>query len=185
MFKTAIPLFVGLLLLPLHRAVAQPPPAQPPDRSGVFAVTDRGTIELTGYGERHRQEHAIDSFSFTPSALDQIPVVSSVRAFYVNMMGWVPKDLYLIVGRKRLATPRDEYHPLTGRAYSRGPVLFDVVTEELEPAKLEQAYRKLASKKRSGEDVRPFIVLELNNRSGLDARSYPIRVEIQLAPDKK
>ena len=101
------------------------------------------------------------------------------------MMGWTPKDLYLVVGRARLETPRDEYRRLNGRAYSKGPILFEVVTENLEPAALEKEYRRLARKKRPGEDVRAFVVLELISQAGLNRRSYPIQVDIPPASDAK
>lgn len=172
-----------LALLSTGRAVAQMPAVQPPDHPGVFAVTDRGRIELTGFGERQSVESAIDTFAFAQSALDQIPVVSSVRSFYVNMLGWVPKDLYLLAGSKRLRTPRDDYRRLNGRAYRLGPVLFEIVTEALEPGALEKQYRSLVKKQRHGEDLNAFVVLETVSQSGLNRRSYPIQIQIQADPE--
>jgi hypothetical protein len=171
-------LLTGLLLAVPISIPADLSQATFPDRPGVFAVTDRGMVELKVVGEQRTVEGAIDTFAYAASELDQIPAVASVRSLYVNLMGWLPKDLYLIVGRHRLATPRDEYRRLLGRAYSKGPVLFEVVTEKLEPDALQKEYRQLARKKRAGEDVRAFVVLELASQAGLNRRSYPIQVEI-------
>ncbi|MGE5199111.1 MAG: hypothetical protein ACM3H9_05695, partial [Rhodospirillaceae bacterium] len=72
------------------------------------------------------------------------------------------------------------------RAYSKGPILFEVVTEKLEPGALEQEYRRLAGKKQKpGEDARAYIVLELVSQAGLNRRSYPIQVEIAPASAAK
>ena len=172
----------GLLLCLPGLSFVQPSPAQVPDRPGVFAVTDKGPVEMAVFGEQRRVEGAIDTFAYAPAELERIPAVQSVKAFYVNVMGWLPKDLYLIVGTKRLATPRDRYRRLNGRAYSKGPILYEVVTEKLEPAALEQEYRRLAGKARAGEDVRAFVVLELSSQAGLNRRCYPVQVEITPAP---
>ena len=175
---TAMFLLMALLLYPPCEAASEPASLQLPDGPGVFAVTDRGIVELPVFGEQRKVEGAIDTFVYAPAELDRIPVVSSVSALYANVMGWIPKDLYLIVGRKRLATPRDNYRRLNGRAYSKGPILFEVVTEKLEPGALAQEYRRLAGKKKSGDDVRAFVVLELSSQTGLDRRSYPVQVDI-------
>ena len=175
---TAMFLLMALLLYPPYEAASEPASPQLPDGPGVFAVTDRGIVELPVFGEQRKVEGAIDTFVFPAAELDRIPVVLSISAIYVNVMGWTPKDLYLIVGRKRLATPRDNYRRLNGRAYSKGPILFEVVTEKLEPGALEQEYQRLAGKKKSGDDLRAFVVLELTSQAGLNRRSYPIQVEI-------
>jgi hypothetical protein len=175
---TTLVLLTGLLLCPPCTAATEPGSPQLPDRPGVFAVTERGTVELPVFGEQRKVEGAIETFAYAESDLERIPVVASISALYVNVMGWTPKDLYLIVGRQRLATPRDDYRRLNGRAYSKGPILFEVVTEKLEPEALEKEYRRLAKKKRSGEDVRAFVVLELISQAGLNRRSYPIQVDL-------
>lgn len=181
---TILCLLAALILVPpaqpSQAAPAQAPqaaPASPPDRTGVFAVTDRGTIELTAFGERQSVEAAIDTFVYRPGAVEQIPSVASVRSFFVNMLGWTPKDLYLIAGHKRLSTPRDDYRRLLGRAYRRGPVLYEVLTERLEPDVLWKEYRSLAGKKGVQEGVAAFVVLEITSETGLNRRGYPIRVE--------
>jgi hypothetical protein len=173
---TAIFLLTGLLLCPPCAAAFEPAAGQLPDRPGVFAITNRGTVELPVFGEQRNVEGAIDSFAFAASDLDRIPIVPSISSLYVYLMGWTPKDLYLIVGRKKLATPRDDYRRLNGQAFSKGPVLFEVVTSKLEPAELEKEYRRLAGKKRPGEDVRAFVVIELSSQAGLNRRTYPVQV---------
>jgi hypothetical protein len=181
---SGIILFLGLLLFSPHAVVAQAPSAAAPDSPGVYAVTDRGIIELKVFGERQSVEAAIDTFSFRRSAIGEIPTVATVRSFQVNMSGWTPKDLYLVAGEKALSDPRDDYRRLLGRAYSRGPVLFEVVTEKLEPTMLEREYRSLTAKKRPGADIRAFVVLEVNNQHGLNRRSYPVRIELPTEPPK-
>ena len=176
---TAVLLLAGLLLCPPPGAASDAASPQLPDRPGVFAVTVGGTVELPVFGEQRKIEGAIDTFVYAASDLDRIPIVSSISSLYVNLMGWVPKDLYLIVGRKKLATPRDDYRRLDGRAYSKGPTQFEVVTRKLDTVALEQEYRRLIGKKPSGEDVRAFVVIELSSQTGLNRRSYPIQLDIQ------
>jgi hypothetical protein len=175
---TALFLLSGLLLCPPSAAAFGPDAVQMPDRPGVFAVTNRGIVELPVFGERREVQDAIDSFHYVAEELDRIPIVPSVSSLYVNVMGWTPRDLYLIVGRKKLATPRDNYRRLNGQAFSKGPILFEVVTKKLEPAELEKEYRRLAGKKRPGDDVRAFVVIELSSQAGLSRRCYPVQVEM-------
>ena len=155
-----------------------PAAAQLPEEPGVFALTPAGLVRLPVFGEQRSVEGAIDTFLYAPADLERIPVVQSIRAIYVNLMGWQPKDLYLVAGGKGLASPRDDYRRLNGLAYSKGPILIEVVTEKLDPRALEDEHRKLTRKKRPGEDVRAFVVVELASQAGLNRRAFPVQVEM-------
>ncbi|MCX6544370.1 MAG: hypothetical protein NTV05_08140 [Acidobacteria bacterium] len=172
-------LLAGLFLCPPLHAAAQPPNFRIPNRPGVFAVTNQGVVEMTVFGERRSEEYSIPSFVYGSTELDQIPIVASIRSIYVNMMGWSPRDLCLIVGRQRLATPRDDFRRLIWKFNPRGVVSVDIVSQEFQPEALQKYQKHLTSNSRPGDDVRAFIVLELRSQSGLAARGYPVQVEIQ------
>ena len=172
-------LIAGLFLCPSLQAAAQPPNFRIPSRPGVFAVTDQGVVEMTVFGERRPVDFSIPSFVYGSTELDQIPIVASIRSIYVNMMGWKPGDLCLIVGRQRLATPRDDFRRLVWKFNPRGVVSADIVSHEFEPAALQKYRKHLTSSSRPGDDVRAFIVLELRSQTGLAPRGYPVQVEIQ------
>ena len=68
---------VGCLLLLLLGCEKSPEP----QKIGVFASTNRGLLELTSYGEQSR--YSMASYNFRK--LPEVPTVSKVISFYVNM----------------------------------------------------------------------------------------------------
>jgi hypothetical protein len=176
---THVLLLGWLFLCPALQAAAPPPNIQLPDRPGVFAVTDHGVVEMTVFGEPRQGNYSIPSIVYGSTELDQIPVVSSIRSIFVNMMGWRPRTLYLLVGRQRLASPSSDYQRLNATINPRGVVRFEVLSHEFQPEELQKSYRRLTSKSQPGDDTRAFIVLGLSNQTGQPGRSYPVQVEVK------
>lgn len=196
---TTLLLALVTLLVPGLLAQAQaPPPAAGPDRPGVFAITDRGVVELAVFGERRldassrdgssrwampddpldRSLDAAPRFGFPSDFLTRVPSAASIARFRVNMLDWTPRDLYLVVGLEGLQSPTDKHRRLNGRAYKLGPMSYEIVTEDLDGRVLADAYRKLAGRKPKPGASQPFVVVELRHGGGLSPRSYPIRVEM-------
>src|SRR5512139_2325107 len=69
-----------------------------PRTAGVYAMTAQGVLELRISGERSTPYLVLDSkVVYAPGDFDQIPAADTVQSFYVNMVNWQPKDLYLVV----------------------------------------------------------------------------------------
>jgi hypothetical protein len=160
-----------------HEArVDQVPPSFDP---GVFAVTSTGPVELSVYGERAFVAGDMNPRVFyPPGAFDRIAPVDDIKAFVVNMTGWTPRDLYMLVGRKRLAAPYQKNQRLVGRMSSSGPTLIKVESEGFDLASLQRDYLRLLPKKATTEESEAFIVLEVKSRDGLNDRSYPVRIRL-------
>jgi hypothetical protein len=152
-------------------------PAKPvfPKKSGVFAMTAEGPVELKVSGEPNQVEKSTTFRCFyAPKDYDKIPTVSSLQSFYVSAMGWAPRDLYIIVGRDMLSNPSEKYQRLRGRAVTQGAIAFQVVSADLEsPAFVEQAITRLST----DPTAEAYVVLELTSTAGLSNRSYPVKLE--------
>jgi hypothetical protein len=145
---------------------------------GIFAITSAGAVELTVYGERDIQVGDLVRKTFyPPGAFDKIPAGDDLRSFVVNMPGWTPRDLYMIVGRKNLQTPFEKNRRLTGRLLPRGPV-FEVVSDGFDLASLQKDYVRLLPKKATDEQSEAFVVVEVGSSDGLNRRCYPVRLRL-------
>ena len=175
--------FVMLLAAVLLPFAQQNPAASKPSfpkKSGVFAMTPAGALELKISGEPARLELSnTTKVYYAPEAFDAIPVVESVQSFYVNMMNWGPSDLYLVVGRDQLANPSDRHVRLNGRAITRGLVAVQIVADDLASrAFIEQAVRRLSGSGGFDASTEAYVVLELRNSAGLSDRAYPVRLSL-------
>lgn len=115
---------------------------------------------------------------YAPGDLDRIPVADTVQSFFVNMLEWKPKDLYMVVGRGRLTDPETRYQRLSARAVTRGAVAFEVISTDLEPGFLLRTIRRFAPAGTADEDIEAYIVLELKSAAGLNDRCYPVRIAV-------
>jgi hypothetical protein len=158
------------------KAAAQSPAAPAP---GVFAVTGLGSIELSVFGERAFVAYDMNPKVFyPPGSFDRIAAADDIQAFVVNMAGWAPRELYMVVGRKRLSSPFQKNARLVGRVLSKGTTLIQVVSEGFDLPSLQRDYLRLLSRNATGEDAEAFVVLELKNRDDLNDRSYPLRIRL-------
>jgi hypothetical protein len=57
-------------------------------------------------------------------------------------------------------------------------VAFEVVSADLEPGFLLRALRRLAPGGTANADIEAYIVLELKSTTGLNDRSYPVRITV-------
>jgi len=102
-----------------------------------------------------------------------------VRSFFVSLMDWTPKSLYLVVGRDALTNSLDKYQRFAGRTVPRGVVAIEVLSSDFEsPEFILRAIRKLAPAGVADADLEVYIVLELKSAAGLNDRAYPIRIAV-------
>jgi hypothetical protein len=168
---------VMMLLAALFVTIGAQDPAKPafPKKSGIFAMTPQGPVELKISGEPNRIEktNGVRCF-YSPKDYDKIPVVEAIDSFYVSAMGWEARDVYIIVGRELLSNPSDKYQRLRGRSVTRGAVAFQVIPDELSiPGFVDQVARKLSS----DPEAEIYVVLELHSTGGMTDRSYPVKVQ--------
>jgi hypothetical protein len=169
------------LLLSCGVSSAQPAPkVKYPGKSGIYAMTAQGPVELKVSGEPSSLLGTLKQQTFySADAFDKIPKVDAVRSFYVSAMGWAPKRLYLVVGREALVDSQDRFQLFTAGTASRGVVAFEVLSPDLlSPAFVLGSIRKLAPAGVPDSELEVYLVLELKNTAGLTARSYPIRIDI-------
>jgi hypothetical protein len=169
------------LLLLLGSAAAQPA-GKPvyPKKMGIYAMTPQGPVELKVSGERADVEltNGLKCF-YSADSFDRIPKAELVQSFYVSAMGWVPRGLYLVVGRDGLVNSQDRYQRFTERMVLRGAVAFEVFSVDLQsPGFILRAIRKLAPAGLADSEIEAYLVLELKSTSGLNDRSYPIRISV-------
>jgi hypothetical protein len=184
--KISTPVLTALLslLLPPGPGMAQDPgraPAQTvwPKRPGVYAMAPNGPVELKISGERNDVDRALGlKVVYSPGDIDRIPVADTVQSFFVNMVDWTPRDLYMVVGRDRLIDPLTRYQRLSARAVTRGLLAFEILATELEPASLLSAIRRLAPGGAAGAGIEAYIVFELKSATGLNDRAYPVRIKV-------
>jgi hypothetical protein len=170
----ALFILIAALLLPQS---PQAPAKAYPKKSGIFAMTTQGPVELKVSGEPTRIELSnVVRCYYAPDSFDRIQAVEALESFYVNLMGWVPRDLYIVVGRDQLTNPTVKYQRLTGRAVNRGAIAFQIVSDDLRPAFVEQAARRLSPSGTVDATTEVYVVLELRNRDGLSDRAYPVRI---------
>jgi hypothetical protein len=177
----ALVMLIAALLLPAGTWAGQAPgKVVYPKKSGIFAMTPQGPVELKVSGERNAVELAIGLTSFySADSFDRIPAAESVQSFFVSAMGWQAKGLYLVVGREALTNSLDKYQRFAGRVVMRGAVAFEIQSADLEsPDFVLRAIRKLAPAGIADPEVEAYLVLELRSTSGLNDRTYPIRVQV-------
>jgi hypothetical protein len=175
-----IVLLAALLALPLPLPAQAPAKPAYPKKSGIFAMTSQGPVELKVSGERNfvPGDMRLRCF-FSPNSFDKIPAAESVQSFYVSAMGWAPRGIYLVIGRDGLVNSLDNYRRLTGRVVTRGAVAFEVLSADLEtPGFVTSAIRQLAPAGANLSEVEAYLVLDLRSTSGMNDRAYPIRVQI-------
>ncbi len=113
---------VMCLLLSYGSAAAQPASKQVyPKKSGIYAMTPQGAVELKVSGERNDIEHTngVKCF-YSAESFDRIPTAESVQSFHVSAMDWAPRGIYLVVGRDALINSLDCYQRFAGSVVSRG-----------------------------------------------------------------
>ncbi|HEY3380186.1 MAG TPA: hypothetical protein VGK32_00375 [Vicinamibacterales bacterium] len=174
-------LLIAALLLPSGSLTA-PATAEStyPKKSGIYAMTPQGPVELTVSGERNNVALAIGLKSYySPETFDRIPTADSVQTFYVSAMGWTPRGVHLVVGREYLTNALDKYQRFAGRVVPRGAVAFEIKSADLESQDfLLRAVRKLAPAGVADAELEVYLVLELRSTSGLNDRDYPIRIPV-------
>jgi hypothetical protein len=179
----ALVALVALLLLPAGPFAPESQAARKhayPSKSGIYAMTSEGPVELKVSGERNDVELAIGlQMYYSPESFGRIPAVDSVRSFYVSAMGWAPKDVYMVVGRDRLTNSLDKYQRLNSRVVSRGVLAFEILSADLEsPEFVARTIRRLAPAGVGDADLEAYLVLELRSQAGLNDRAYPVRIRL-------
>jgi hypothetical protein len=179
--STAVPVLV--LILALASPAAAAPPGgkiKYPSKSGIYAMTSDGPVELKVSGEPNDVIGALGLQCFySDDAFDKIPRADWVRSFYVSAMGWAARRVYMVAGREGLTNPLANYQLLSGSVQSRGVVAFEVVSADLQSlAWIRQAIRKLVPASVPDADVEAYLVLELKSTSGLSNRHYPVRISV-------
>lgn len=151
-----------------------------PKKAGIYVLTAQGPVELTVSGERSEEPHVIGLKTYySPDSFDRIPTADSVRSFFVSLMDWTPKGLFLVVGRDGLTNSLDKYQRFAGRMVPRGAVAVEVLSSDLEsPEFILRAIRKLAPAGVADANLEAYIVLELKSAAGLNDRAYPIRIAV-------
>jgi hypothetical protein len=170
-------LLIAALLVPLGQAPAKP---AYPKKSGIYAMTSQGPVELKVSGERNQVEgdFRLKCF-FSPDSFDKIPAAEAVQSFYVSTMGWAAKDIYIVIGRDGLVNSKDNYRRLAGRAVQRGAVAFEVLSVDLEtPGSVLRAITQLAPPTAVLAELEAYLVLDLRSTAGMNDRAYPIRIQI-------
>ncbi len=159
-------------------AAQKAPKVKYPGKSGVFAMTPQGAVELKVSGEPNEVPGAIGIQNFfSAEDFDKIPKVESVNSFYVSAMGWAVRRVYLVVGRDGLVNSLDRYQMFSTSIVSRGVVAFEVVSPDLQdPGYIVRSARKLAKPGTPVQDIEAYLVLELKGTTGLSPRNYPVRV---------
>jgi hypothetical protein len=172
---------VTCLLLSCASVIAQPK-SKPvyPKKSGIYAMTPQGPVELTVSGERNNIELGLNlQCLFAAESFDRIPRAESVNSFYVSAMGWSAQRVVLVVGRDALVNSQDRYQLFSGTVQSRGVVAFEVYAPDLRsPAFVRNAIRKLTPRDGSDGELEVYVVLELRSSAGMNGRAYPIRINI-------
>jgi hypothetical protein len=168
-------------LLSCALVVAQPK-SKPvyPKKSGIYAMTPQGPVELTVSGERNNIELGLNlECFFSAESFDKIPKAESVNSFYVSAMGWSARRVILVVGRDALVKSYDRYPLFNGTVENRGVVAFEVFAPDLRsPDFMRSAIRKLTPAGVAPSEVEAYVVLELKSSAGMNGRSYPIRVSV-------
>jgi hypothetical protein len=168
---------VALLMLPL--AVGHPLAQVVSNVSaGVWVATPTGLVELPVFGERHTVNRGFPSFYFLKEHEPRVPRVSAIQHMYVNMVGWVPTGVALVVGRKGLNNPKDKFRGLNAGTYNAGPGLTEIRSPDFTAEALQAAYAELTKKAKAKDDVRAFVLLELVSDKGLDGRYYPVQIDV-------
>jgi hypothetical protein len=193
----ALVVLLATTLLVSSVSAPQQPPGQPalPRKSGVFAMTSQGAVELRisgeadtvdntqanlGLGQQSANRSATNMVKcyFSAKDIERIPVVESLQSFYVNMIGWSPRDLFMVVGREALINQTEKYQRFVGRAVNRG-IAFVVSAADLEsPAALLQSIKKLAPAGVPVDQLEVYVVLAVRNSEGLTPRAYPVRIAV-------
>jgi hypothetical protein len=155
-------------------------PAAYPKKSGIYAMTPQGPVELKVSGERHDVEKAVGLQSYySPASFDKIPTADSVQSFYVSAMGWAARGVYLVVGREGLTNMLDNYQRFAGRVVTRGAVAFELQSADLESAEFVlRAIRRLAPAGVPDSDLEVYLVLDLKSTAEMTDRTYPIRIRV-------
>jgi len=166
-----------LLLLPL--AVVTPRAQVVSDvTAGVWVRTPTGLVELPVFGERHTVSRGFPTFFFLKEHEARVPRVSAIQTLYVNMTGWVPSGVALVVGRKGLNAPKDKFRGINAGTYNAGPGLTEIRSPDFTAEALQAAYAELTKKAGPKDDVRAFVLLEVVSDKGLDGRFYPVQVDM-------
>jgi hypothetical protein len=193
----ALVVMLATTLLVSSVSAPQQPPGQPalPKKSGVFAMTPQGAVELKisgeadtvdntqanlGLGQQSVNRSATNMVKcyFSAKDIERIPVVESLQSFYVNMIGWSPRDLFMVVGREALVNQTEKYERFVGRTVNRG-IAFVVSAADLEsPAALLQSIKKLAPAGVPVDQLDVYVVLAVRNSEGLTPRAYPVRIAV-------
>lgn len=173
---------VVLGLLALCATIAAQTKSKPtyPKKSGIYALTPQGPVELTVSGERNNVELALDlQCYYSPESFDKIPRAESVNSFYVSAMGWSARRVILVVGRDALVHSFDRYQLFSGSVENRGVVAFEVFAPDLlSPDFMRSAIRKLTPPGTAKADIEAYVVLELRSSAGMNGRAYPIRINV-------
>jgi hypothetical protein len=171
-----------VLIAALLAPSAVPSPAQTayPKKTGIFAMTSQGPVELKVSGERNFVQGDFRLLCFySPDAFDKIPAAESVQSFYVSAMGWAPRNVYLVIGRDGLVNSKDNFRRLAGRLVQRGAVAFEVLSSDLENRDfVPSAVKQMAPAGANLGELEVYLVLDLRSTSGMNDRAYPIRVQL-------
>lgn len=175
-------LLIAALLAPL--GTQAPAKTAYPKKSGIFAMTSQGPVELKVSGERNYVQGDLElRCFFSPDSFDRIPAAESVQSFYVSAMGWTPRAIYIVVGRDGLVNSKDKHRRLAGREVRRGAVAFEVFSVDLEtPDFVLRAIKQLAPPTATLAEVEAYLVLDLHSTTGLNDRAYPVRIQIPREP---
>ena len=173
---TMIMLFAALWMTLAAEAPQKPAKPKLPSKSGIFALTTAGPIELKVSGESAPQMLTNGTKCFySAESFDRIPTIDSLQGFFANMMDWAPRGLFLIVGREGLTDPGRRFLPLRGKATSAGIFAVQIMVEEIQsPEWLDKAIRQVDSQ--APADAEIYVVLQLKSQSDLNDRSYPVRI---------
>jgi hypothetical protein len=172
-------LWVGIVLLMVPLAMGRPQAQAVPNVTpGIWVQTPTGLIELPVFGERHTVNRGFPSFYFLKEHEPRVPRVSAIQTMYVNMTGWVPSGVAMVVGRKGLNAPKDKFRGLNAGTYNAGPALTEIRSPDFTPEALQAAYAELTKKAKPKDDVRAFVLLEVVSDKGLDGRYYPGQIDL-------
>lgn len=169
------------VLLSSALSAAQPPAkVKYPGKSGIYAMTSDGPVELKVSGEPNNVSGALKLESFySADSFDKIPTATWVRSFYVSAMNWVARRLYLVVGREALVDSLNHYQMLSSSVISRGVIAFEVTSPDLQDLSwIRQVIMKLKPADVAEDQLEAYIVLELKSTSGLNNRNYPIKISV-------
>lgn len=177
--RSAAALVLALGLASLAAAAPPGPKVKFPSKMGIYAMTGQGPVELKVSGEPDNLPGVINKTFYSADSFARIPSVDSVRSFYVSAMGWTFRRAYLVVGRDALVDAQTRFQLCTAGTISRGVVAFEVVSSDFQSAPfIREAVRKLAPAGAPEADLEVYLVLELRNTEGLNARNYPVRIGV-------